>query len=80
MRFASLLSGGFTAMAVINPPERNWQIAPLCTVLKKEWTLEFLLYKQNLSFLIASQSRYQLMNALCPQARVRLLSAAPEAE
>ena len=30
--FASLLSGGFTTMAVINPPEKNWQIAPLRSV------------------------------------------------
>jgi hypothetical protein len=32
VRFASLLSGGFTTMAVINPSEKNWQIAPLCIV------------------------------------------------
>ena len=33
VRFASLLSGGFTTTAVINPPERNWQNASLCSVL-----------------------------------------------
>ena len=80
VRFASFLSSGFSNMAVINPPEKKLANRTSVHCLKKEWTLEFLLYKQNLSFLIASQSRYQLMNALCPQARVRLLSAAPEAE
>ena len=32
VRFASLLSSGFTTMAVINPSKKNWQIAPLCSV------------------------------------------------
>ena len=32
MRFASFLFGVFTTMAVINPPEQNWQNATLCAV------------------------------------------------
>ena len=32
VRFASFLSGGFTTMALLNPLERNWQNAPLCSV------------------------------------------------
>ena len=31
--FCQFLSGGFTTMAVINTPERNWQNASLCSVL-----------------------------------------------
>ena len=34
VRYSSFLSGIFTTMAVINPPEKNWQIAPLSTVAK----------------------------------------------
>ena len=30
MRFDSFLSGGFTTMSVINPPDKNWQNASLC--------------------------------------------------
>ena len=30
VRFASFLSGGFTTMAVINPPEKKLQNPPLC--------------------------------------------------
>ena len=35
MRFASFFSGGFITVIVINPPEKNWQNAPLCTGLIK---------------------------------------------
>ena len=31
VRFASLLSGGFTTMAVMNPPEKKLKNAPLCS-------------------------------------------------
>ena len=31
VRFDSFLSGGFTTMAVINPPERKLANAPLCS-------------------------------------------------
>ena len=34
VRFASFLSGGFTTMAVIDPPEKKWKNAPLCSVAK----------------------------------------------
>ena len=33
MRFASFLSGGFTTMAVINPPEKKLANALLCSDL-----------------------------------------------
>ena len=31
--FASFFSGGFITAIVINPPEKNWQNASLCSVL-----------------------------------------------
>ena len=31
MRFTSFLSGGFITAIVVNPLERNWQNAPLCS-------------------------------------------------
>ena len=34
VHFASLLSSGFTTMAVLNSPERNRQITPLCIVFQ----------------------------------------------
>ena len=33
VRLASFFSGDFTTMAVINPPEKNWKNAPLCSSL-----------------------------------------------
>ena len=33
VHFASFLSGGFTTMAVIDPPEKKWKNAPLWSVL-----------------------------------------------
>ena len=39
VRFANLLSGGFTTMAVINPPERKLESAHLCSVLRLDATV-----------------------------------------
>ena len=38
VRFANFLSGGFTTMAVMNPPEKKLENAPLCiaTLEKKD--------------------------------------------
>ena len=35
VRFASFLSSGFTTMAVINQPEKNWQNTSLCAVINR---------------------------------------------
>ena len=33
MQIASLFSGGFITAIVVNPPEQNWQNAPLCSAV-----------------------------------------------
>jgi hypothetical protein len=41
VRFASLLSGGFITAIVVNPLEKNWQNAPLCSVTPSCQNLTF---------------------------------------
>ena len=43
VRFASFLSGGFTTMAVINPPEKKLANAPLCSVVQLKSFFDYIL-------------------------------------